>query len=134
MGAAEIERFLTHLAAHGNVAASTRNQALYISVLLYKHVLHMESNEKISSQRAKRQKRLPVVVSRDAVEQAMVYFNGILQPVDKQVSGWQAGKARAISKSAAYGAYVSTFEEAEAPHGGLRSRFGTGCWLMAVFP
>jgi site-specific recombinase XerD len=46
MGAAEIERFLTHLAVAGNVAASTQNQALCALVFLYKHVLHVEINEK----------------------------------------------------------------------------------------
>lgn len=34
MGAAEVERFLTHLAVEGNVAASTQNQAL--SALLFR--------------------------------------------------------------------------------------------------
>ena len=33
MGAAEIERFLTHLAVAGKVAASTRNQALWSFVI-----------------------------------------------------------------------------------------------------
>jgi len=35
MGAAEIEKFLTHLAVDKNVAASTRNQALSAILFLY---------------------------------------------------------------------------------------------------
>jgi hypothetical protein len=51
MGAAEIERFLTHLAVAGKVAASTRNQALCSFVISTKvtgkkkvstFMLHME--------------------------------------------------------------------------------------------
>jgi integrase len=39
MGAAEINAFLTHLAVHDSVAASTQNQALSALVFLYRHVL-----------------------------------------------------------------------------------------------
>jgi site-specific recombinase XerD len=35
MGAAEVERFLTHLAVEGRVAASTQNQALSALLFLY---------------------------------------------------------------------------------------------------
>ena len=61
MGSLEIERFLTHLAVDGKVAASTQNQALCAIVFLYKHVLGQEINGKIDAERAKRPKRLPVV-------------------------------------------------------------------------
>ena len=77
MGAAEIERFLTYLAVDGNVAASTQNQALCALVFLYKHVLNIEINQKIDAQRAKRPKRLPVVLSRAEVDQVMVHLKGI---------------------------------------------------------
>ena len=46
MGAAEIERFLTHLAVAGNVAASTQNQALCSFMIPTKHKLTGEINEK----------------------------------------------------------------------------------------
>ena len=39
MCAAEVGDFLTHLAVSGNVAASTRNQALNALVFMYKAVL-----------------------------------------------------------------------------------------------
>jgi integron integrase len=77
MGAAEIERFLTHLAVHGNVAASTQNQALCALVFLYKHVFHMEINEKIDAQRAKRPRRLPVVLSKAEVDRLMDRLHGV---------------------------------------------------------
>jgi hypothetical protein len=39
MGAAEIERFVTLLAVHGQVSASTQNQALSALLFLYRQVL-----------------------------------------------------------------------------------------------
>ena len=42
MGTPEIERFLTHLAVNGNVAASTQNQAMSAILFLYKDVLGIE--------------------------------------------------------------------------------------------
>jgi hypothetical protein len=39
MGAAEVEAFLTYLAANENVAASTQNQALSALLFLYREVL-----------------------------------------------------------------------------------------------
>jgi hypothetical protein len=42
MGAAEIDRFLTDLAANGHVAASTQNQALNALLFLYQQVLGIE--------------------------------------------------------------------------------------------
>ncbi|MDD2605237.1 MAG: phage integrase N-terminal SAM-like domain-containing protein, partial [Desulfobacteraceae bacterium] len=77
MGAAEIERFLTHLAVAGKVAASTQNQALCALVFLYKHVLAMEINGKIDAVRAKRPKRLPVVLSKAEVDRLMANLRGV---------------------------------------------------------
>jgi hypothetical protein len=39
MGAAEVEKFLTHLAVVGRVSASTQNQAKSALLFLYKEVL-----------------------------------------------------------------------------------------------
>jgi len=39
MGAAELEKYLNHLAVERKVAASTQNQALSALVFLYRHVL-----------------------------------------------------------------------------------------------
>ena len=77
MGAAEIESFLTHLAVQRQVAASTQNQAMCGLVFLYKHVLSMEINGKIDAERAKRPKRLPVVLSRQQVDRIMAQLRGI---------------------------------------------------------
>jgi hypothetical protein len=62
MGAAEVEMFLTHLAVHGHVAASTQNQALNALLFLYQQVLEIELGH-LDAVRARRPKRLPVVLA-----------------------------------------------------------------------
>jgi integron integrase len=63
MGTAEIEQFLTHLATHDKVAASTQNQALAALLFLYKEVLHIEVGE-LNAVRARRPVRVPTVMTR----------------------------------------------------------------------
>jgi integrase len=65
MDGAEIEAFLTHPAAVGNVSASTQNQAFSALLFLYNHVLHKELTIPIDSVRAKRSKYLPTVMTKD---------------------------------------------------------------------
>lgn len=63
MGAAEVEAFLSHLATHRHVAASTQNQALAAILMLYRDVLNIELPWLDNLTRAKRPKRLPTVLS-----------------------------------------------------------------------
>jgi integron integrase len=64
MGAAEVERFLTALAVHGQVSALTQNQALSALLFLYKQVLGVDLPWLDGIERAKKPRRLPVVVTR----------------------------------------------------------------------
>jgi site-specific recombinase XerD len=66
MGAIEVEAFLTHLAVHDKVAASTQNQALAGILFLYQKVVEIDL-PMLNAVRAKRPKRLPVVLSTDEV-------------------------------------------------------------------
>ncbi len=75
MGAAEVEEFLTWLAAEKQVAATTQNQALNALVFLYKQVLEMEL-EGIAAERAKEKKYLPVVLTREEVKAVLDALNG----------------------------------------------------------
>lgn len=68
MGAPEIEAFLTHLAVHEHVAASTQNQALQAILFLYREVLGCKITEPIHALRAKKPKRLPTVLTRSEVQ------------------------------------------------------------------
>lgn len=76
MGAAEVGAFLTHLAVDGNVAASTQNQALAAILFLYRDVLEIDL-PRIDSVRARRPKRLPVVLS---VEEVRAVLCGMADP------------------------------------------------------
>ena len=66
MRAAEVEQFLTHLATAGHVSASTQNQALNALVFLYSRVLDIDLG-RIDALRARRGKRLPVVLAPEEV-------------------------------------------------------------------
>ncbi len=76
MGAAEVEAFLTALAVEGWVAASTQNQAMAALPYLYQHVLGTPLGS-IEALRAKRPKRLPVVLSRDEVRAVLGRMEGV---------------------------------------------------------
>ena len=76
MGEVEISQFLTHLAVHGNVSASTQNQALNAIVFLYKQVLHKELGEFENIHWAKKPERLPVVLTKEEVRAVLSHLNG----------------------------------------------------------
>jgi len=77
LGAREVEAFLTHLAMHGRVAASTQNQALSALLFLYREVLQQELPWMENIRRAKRSERLPVVLSREEVAALLDEMNGV---------------------------------------------------------
>lgn len=65
MAEAEVAQFLTWLATHKNVAAATQNQALNALVFLYKHVLQQPLQHIDGIARAKKPRKLPVVLSHE---------------------------------------------------------------------
>ena len=67
MGKAEVERFLSHLAVEGKVAASTQNQAKSAILFLYREVLGQELPWLENVEQARTPKRLPVVLTRAEV-------------------------------------------------------------------
>jgi len=73
----EVNRFLTHLAVKGKVAASTQNQALAALLFLYQHVLEQPLNRIEGVVRARRPKRLPVVLTSDEVERVLAHLDGV---------------------------------------------------------
>lgn len=76
MGAAEVSRFLGDLAERQKVAASTQNQALNALVFMYREVVGREPGEFESFARAKRPKRLPVVLSREETRALLEKLEG----------------------------------------------------------
>jgi integron integrase len=67
MGAAEIDSFLSHLAVEGEVSASTQNQARNAIVFLYKQVVKIDLGDFSQFTRAKRPRKLPVVLTQEEV-------------------------------------------------------------------
>lgn len=76
MGAGEVEAFLTDLATRGEVAAGTQNQALSALLFLYREVLEIDLPWMETMVRAKRPKRVPVVLSRDEVDRLLAQLDG----------------------------------------------------------
>ncbi len=63
MAEPEVNAFLTHLAVKEKVSASTQNQALSALLFLYRHVLGRPIGDLGEVVRARRPKRLPVVLT-----------------------------------------------------------------------
>lgn len=74
MGEAEIAGFLTHLATERHVSASTQNQALQAILFLYNHVLGQSVGMIRGVERAKRPRRLPVVLSSAEVRSVLSHL------------------------------------------------------------
>ncbi|MFO3706951.1 integron integrase [Xanthomonas codiaei] len=76
MGQAEVEAFLTRLATDGQVSAGTQNQAFGGTVFLYREVLRIELPWMENLVRAKRPRRIPVVLSREEVARLLAVLEG----------------------------------------------------------
>ena len=77
MGASEVTAFLTSLAVHDKVAASTQNQALSALLFLYREVLGVELQWLDDIVRAKRPQYLPVVLTREEVRAVLQRLDGV---------------------------------------------------------
>ncbi|MDH4071206.1 MAG: integron integrase, partial [Ignavibacteria bacterium] len=75
MAEPEINAFLTHLAVEARVSASTQNQALAAVLFLYRHVIGRDVGE-LDVVRARRPVRLPVVMSREEVQEVLANLTG----------------------------------------------------------
>ena len=78
MGALEVTAFLSHLAEKKEVSSSTQNQALSAILFLYRHVLEQELGEFKGLVRARRTRRLPLVLSREEVKRVLDQMEGTL--------------------------------------------------------
>jgi integron integrase len=78
MSEPEINAFLSHLATEEHVSASTQTQALSALLFLYRHVLHREVGTLDGLVRARKDRRLPVVLTRDEVRQVLAQLDGDL--------------------------------------------------------
>jgi len=77
MGADEIRAYLSHLAVHDRVAASTQNVALCALLFLYRDVLRVGLPQLEQVERARRPKHLPVVFTRPEVARILAQLAGV---------------------------------------------------------
>jgi integron integrase len=76
MGEAEINAFLSHLALRAKVSASTQNQALSAILFLYKGLLKRKVGRLGDLVRARRPKRLPVVMTKKEARAVLGLLEG----------------------------------------------------------
>jgi integron integrase len=76
MGSSDVEAFLTHLAINEHVSASTQNQALQALLFLYRQVLEINLPWLENVTRARRPKRLPVVLTVTEVRSVLAQLDG----------------------------------------------------------
>jgi integron integrase len=76
MGEKEINQFLSKLAIEGKISASTQNQALSALLFLYRNVLKREVDDLGDVVRARKTKRLPIVMTREEVRAVMSRLDG----------------------------------------------------------
>ncbi len=76
LDANDMKKYLTHLALHHRVSASTQNQAFNGLLFLYRNILHKEVDDLTSVPRAKRKMNLPTVLSRDEVKSLLSHLDG----------------------------------------------------------
>jgi len=74
-----VNRFLTHLAVHDHVDASTQRQALSAILFLYRKVLKLDPPWIDDIVRARQPKRLPTVLSREEVAALLARLDGTVQ-------------------------------------------------------
>ena len=77
LGAAAVAQFLSHLAVHGQVSASTQNQAFSALLFLYREVLGQQLAGLEEVVRAKRPVRVPLVLSRQEVSLVLRRLRGV---------------------------------------------------------
>lgn len=76
MAEPEINAFLTHLAVKEKVSASTQNQTLSALLFLYRNVIGREVGDLGKVIRARKSKRLPVVMTREEVKAVLANLSG----------------------------------------------------------
>jgi integron integrase len=87
LGAEEITAFLNHLANEREVAPSTQNQALNALVFLYRNVLHLDPGQLGGLIRARKPRRLPVVLTRGEVLAVLGQLSGTQRLVAELLYG-----------------------------------------------
>jgi integron integrase len=81
LAATDVSAFLTWLAEHKRVSASTQNQALSAVLFLYRNVLVIDIGGLPTVVRARTPERVPIVLSRDEVARLLAQLAGTMRLV-----------------------------------------------------
>ncbi len=73
----DLQNFLSSLAVDRRVSASTQNQALNAIVFLFRHVLDKNIEGEINAVRARRKRRLPVVLTAEEIKRIFSGMTGL---------------------------------------------------------
>jgi integron integrase len=87
MGEDEIRHFISYLAVHTKISASTQTVALSALLFLYRDVLKQELPYVKNIERAKRAKSLPVVFTRNEVQVVLARLDGTSQLIASLLYG-----------------------------------------------
>lgn len=87
MGETEVVDFLNYLATERNVAASTQNQALCAIIFLYKYILNEPLEKLRNLKRAKKPRKLPVVLTEAEAKRVLNELHGVSALVAKLMYG-----------------------------------------------
>ena len=71
-----VKRFLTYLAVERKVTASTQNQAFNALLFLYRDVLGQEFGDFLNTIRARQNRRIPVVLTKDEIKRVFAHLSG----------------------------------------------------------
>lgn len=82
-----VDEFVSDLAMYRDVAASTQNQALAAVLFLYRHVLEIPIENVEVTSRAKKPKKLPVVLWKDEVAAVLAQLCGLVKLVAQLLYG-----------------------------------------------
>lgn len=82
-----VKDFMTYLAVEQNVSASTQNQAFNAILFLFRHTLDKDIDDIADVVRAKRTRRLPVVLSRPEIEQLLRKLHGTQHLMARTIYG-----------------------------------------------
>ena len=74
-----VKGFLTHLAVKRNVTSSTQNQAFNALLFLYRDVLGIEFGDFRNTIRARKSKRIPVVMTPDEIKKVFSHIQGPME-------------------------------------------------------
>jgi integrase len=97
LGEEHIREYLSHLATKRRVAASTQNQALNALVFLYGKVLGLDLDEFGAFVRARRPKRLPVVLTAAEAQRVLARIGGPVGLVARLLYGSGLRIAEAVT-------------------------------------